>query len=237
MRIDIITLFPKMFEGPLTESIIKRAVEKDKVTIVLHNLRDYALDKHGTVDDTPYGGGAGMVLKVDVLDRALQQVIQQGQKEQQITELPYRILTTPQGQVYKQSMARQLATKRWCVIVCGHYEGYDERIRQFVDSEISIGDYILTGGEIPALALIDSLVRLLPGVIGKEASHQDESHETGLLEYPHYTRPEKYKGLAVPELLLKGNHAAIASWRQEQAEQRTKERRPDLLGREIDKNS
>lgn len=223
MRIDIITLFPTMFTGPLTESIVKRAVEQGKVTINLHQLRDFATDRHGTVDDSPYGGGAGMVLRVDVIDRALQSVKEQGTGE------PYILLMTPQGQVFRQSIARQLAQKDWLILICGHYEGFDERVRNLVDAEISIGDYVLTGGELPAMVITDAVVRLLGGVLGKEASHQNDSHEHGLLEHPHYTRPEEYKGMKVPAELLSGNHALIDKWRTEQSLQRTRERRPDLL--------
>ena len=225
MRIDIITLFPDMFVGPLSESIIKRAIAASKVNIHLHQLRDYALDKHGTVDDSPYGGGAGMVLKVDVMDAALAAVKMQGPKN----TMPHVIAMTAQGRVLKQEIARELSTKEWVIILCGHYEGFDERILSFVDEEISIGDFVLTGGELPAMVVTDAVVRLLPGVLGKEASHQDESHENGLLEYPHYTRPEEFKGMAVPEVLKSGNHAVIEAWRREQSVERTKQRRPDLL--------
>lgn len=226
MRIDIITLFPDMFTGPLSESIIKRAIANDKVVINLHQLRDYAPDRHGTVDDAPYGGGAGMVLKVDVIDRALQAVKASGEAGIQ----PFVMLMTPQGQVFKQQKARELSNKEWLIFLCGHYEGFDERVRSLVDAELSLGDYVLTGGELAAMVMTDAIVRLLPGVLGKEASHQDESHEDGLLEYPHYTRPDEYKGQIVPEILKSGNHAAIEQWRREQSVLRTKERRPDLLG-------
>lgn len=226
MRIDIITLFPSMFNGPFAESIVKRAREKGIVEIELYYLRDYATSKHGTVDDTPYGGGAGMVLKVDVVDRALSEI-----RERRIRDgkEPYIILTTPQGQVFKQAKARELSDKEWLIVICGHYEGYDERIRSLADEEISIGDYVLTGGELPAMIIVDAVTRLLPGVLGKEESHGDDSHETGLLEYPHYTRPEEYKGQTVPAVLKSGNHTAIEAWRKEEALKRTKERRPDLL--------
>lgn len=227
MRIDIITLFPDMFTGPLSESILKRAIAAGKVEIHLHQLRDYATDKHGTVDDTPYGGGAGMVLKVDVMDAALSAVKAAGPAD----TTPYVIAMTAQGRVFKQSIARELVEKNWTIILCGHYEGFDERILSFVDNEISLGDFVLTGGELPAAVVTDAIVRLLPGVLGKEASHQDESHENGLLEYPHYTRPDEYKGMGVPEVLKSGNHAAIEKWRREQSIERTKQRRPDLLSK------
>ncbi len=230
MRIDIITLFPSMFTGPLTESIIKRAVESNTLQIKLHNLRDYALDKHGTVDDSPYGGGAGMVLKVDVMDRAIESIIKLGQTELKTSQQPHILMMTPQGEKYSQPMAKQLAQNEWLLILCGHYEGYDERIRSLVNQELSIGDFVLTGGELPAMVVIDSIARLIPGVLGKEASHQEESFENNLLEYPHYTRPDNYKDMTVPEVLLNGNHAAIAQWRKEQATKRTQERRPDLAG-------
>lgn len=225
MRIDIITLFPSMFTGPLSESIIKRAIVAEKIKIITHQLRDYALDKHGTVDDTPYGGGAGMVLKVDVMDSAIKAVVAHGPKETK----PHIVLMTPQGRVLKQAVAKELSSKDWIVLVCGHYEGFDERIRSLVDDEISIGDYVLTGGELAAMVITDAVVRLLPGVLGKEASHQEESHENNLLEYPHYTRPDTYNNLAVPDILKSGNHAAIEKWRCEQSHDRTARRRPDLL--------
>lgn len=221
MRIDIITLFPDMFTGPLTESIVKRAVADHKLEIVLHNLRDYALDKHGTVDDSPYGGGAGMVLKVDVMDRAIQAVVADGPK-------PHIVLMTPQGRVFKQAIARELAQHERLLLICGHYEGFDERIRSLVDEELSIGDYVLTGGELAAMVVTDAVVRLMPGVLGKDESSAEESHENDLLEYPHYTRPEEYRGQKVPTELLSGNHALIKSWRENQAKARTAERRPDL---------
>ena len=228
MRIDVITLFPQMFSGPLSESIIKRAQEKGTVSIHLHQLRDSALDKHSTVDDKPYGGGAGMVLKVDVIDAALKAVIAQG-KSDNITADPYIILLTPQGATYHQKTARSLSIKPWLIVLCGHYEGFDERIRTLVHEEISIGDYVLTGGELAAMVVVDSVVRLLPGSLGKEASHEDESHEQGLLEYPQYTRPEQYNGAKVPEVLLSGNHAEILKWRRNEAIKRTQFRRPDML--------
>ncbi len=228
MRIDIITLFPTMFTGPLSESIIQRGITHKALTIRLHDLRAAAIDKHRTVDDSPYGGGAGMVLKVDVMDAALAKVISDGQLDQPENK-PYIVLMTPQGKPFKQSIARELSVKPWLILICGHYEGFDERIRSLVDVEISIGDYILTGGELAAMVVTDAVARLIPGVLGKEQSHQEESYEDGLLEYPHYTRPELYKGLAVPPELLSGNHAAIKAWRAEQAKQRTQQRRPDLL--------
>jgi tRNA (guanine37-N1)-methyltransferase len=225
MRIDIITLFPEMFTGPFSESIIKRAQAAGQAEIHLHQLRDYAIDKHGTVDDTPYGGGAGMVLKVDVMDAALTAVKTDGPADVK----PHILLMTPQGEPFKQQKARQLAEHEWLIILCGHYEGFDERIRVLVDQEVSIGDYVLTGGELAAMVITDAVIRLLPGVLGKQASHEDDSHENGLLEYPHYTRPDEYNGQGVPDVLKSGNHAVIEKWRREQSLERTKTRRPDLL--------
>lgn len=222
-RIDILTLFPDMFTGPFGESIIKRAVNNGSVSIHLHQLRDYATDKHKTVDDTPYGGGAGMVLRVDVIDHAINSII----KANNIT--PYKILLTPQGQVFNQATARQLSSQLSILLICGRYEGFDERVRGLVDAEISIGDYVLSGGELPAMVVVDAIVRLLPGAIGNDASHRDESHEKGLLEYPQYTRPEEHNGQAVPPVLLSGNHADINSWRAEQARVKTQSQRPDLI--------
>ncbi|EKD79829.1 MAG: tRNA (guanine-N(1)-)-methyltransferase [uncultured bacterium] len=224
MRIDIITLFPEFFEGLKTHSVIGRAVGNGTIEVVTHNLRDYSTDKYKTVDDRPYGGGPGMVLKVDVLHRALIDV-----RRKTSDESAKVILLTPQGQVYKQKIAQELAKESNLILICGHYEGFDERIREYVDLEISIGDYVLTGGEIPAMMIMDSIVRLLPGVLGDDASSVDESHSEGLLEYPQYTRPEEYDGKKVPAILLGGNHPKIEKWRREQAKERTKARRPDLL--------
>jgi len=224
MRIDIITLFPEFFEGLKTHSVIGRAVGNGTIKIVTHNLRDYSTDKYKTVDDRPYGGGPGMVLKVDVLHRALIDV-----RRKTSDESAKVILLTPQGQVYKQKIAQELAKESNLILICGHYEGFDERIREYVDLEISIGDYVLTGGEIPAMIVVDSVARLLPGVLGDDVSSSDESHSDGLLEYPQYTRPEEYEEKKVPTILLGGNHAKIEKWRREQAKERTKIRRPDLL--------
>lgn len=231
MQIDIITLFPDMFTGPLTMSILKRAQENGSVTINLHQLRDHAIDKHGTVDDTPYGGGAGMVLRVDVIDKALASVIDKGKAKFGPNAKPFTLLMTPQGRVFNQNSARQLSECEWLILICGHYEGFDERVRTLVDQEISIGDFVLTGGELPAMVITDAVTRLLPGAIGKEASHQEESHENGLLEYPHYTRPDTYKGMPVPEILKSGNHAAIQNWRKAQSIEKTKKQRPDMMSK------
>ena len=216
-RIDILTIFPEMFQEVLNSSIIGRAQKKNLVKIKAHNLRDWTKDKHKTVDDKPFGGGAGMVMKVDVVDRALQ-------------SLPpgHKILLTPQGKTFNQKTAQRLSKLNKLILVCGHYEGFDERIRSLVDEEISLGDYVLTGGEIPAMVMTDAVVRLIPGVIEAE-SLKDESFSQNLLEYPQYTRPEEYKKMKVPAVLLSGNHEKIKQWRQQEAEKRTKKRRPDLF--------
>ena len=226
MRIDILTIFPEMFAGPFDQSIIKRAKDKKLVTIKIHNLRDWTRDKHKTVDDKPFGGGAGMVMKVDVVDSALRSLKRKknppaGGEKRKI------ILLTPQGKNFNQLLAQKLSKQQHLILICGHYEGFDERIRCLVDEEISIGDYILTGGEIPAMTIVDAVVRLIPGVIEAESLHE-ESFSSGLLEYPQYTRPEIYKKMKVPAVLLSGNHEKINKWRQEKAKKRTLSRRPDL---------
>ena len=217
MKIDIITLFPNLFKSVFSESLISRAQKNKICEIEIHNLRNWTQDKHKTVDDRPFGGGPGMVMKVDILDKALKSFPK-----------GYKILLTPQGKLFNQKIAKKLAKEKNLILICGHYEGFDERIRDLVDEEISIGDYVLTGGEIPAMAVLDCVVRLLPGVVGKEASLEEESFSVGLLEYPQYTRPENYQGKKVPEILLSGNHAKITKWRTEEAKKRTKKRRPDL---------
>ncbi|MEK7622489.1 MAG: tRNA (guanosine(37)-N1)-methyltransferase TrmD [Patescibacteria group bacterium] len=218
MKIDIITLFPNLFKSVFSESLIGRAQKNKICEIKIHNLRDWTKDKHKTVDDRPFGGGPGMVMKVDILDKALKSFPK-----------GYKILLTPQGKLFNQKIAKKLAKEKNLILICGHYEGFDERIRDLVDEEISIGDYVLTGGEIPAMAVLDCVVRLLPGVVGKEASLEEESFSVGLLEYPQYTRPENYQGKKVPEILLSGNHAKITKWRTEEAKKRTKKRRPELI--------
>jgi len=219
----VITLFPEMFENVLGTSILKRAQEKKLVEIKLHQLRDWSKDKHRTVDDRPYGGGPGMVLKVDVVEPAIRSVIRDqgsGIRESKKSRI---ILLTPQGKRYSQKMARELAQEERLILVAGHYEGFDERIREFVDEEISIGDYVLTGGELPAMVIIDSVVRLVPGALGDEESAKNESFEKdGLLDFPNYTRPVEYKGLKVPEVLLSGNHAKIEKWRKKMAKEKSK---------------
>ncbi len=222
MHIDVLTLFPEMFTSPMNSSLIKKALATDKFTFKAHQLRDWAIDKHGTVDSPPFGGGAGMVLRVEPFDKAL--------KDLDPNHTAHRILMTPQGTPFKQIRAKELSSQHnHLILLCGHYEGFDERIRQhLVDEEISLGDFVLTGGEIPAMAVIEATARLLPGVVGKEESLADESHSTNLLEYPHYTRPEVYNNWSVPEVLLSGHHANIETWRREQSVARTKSRRPDL---------
>lgn len=222
MRIDILTLFPGMFQGPLGESIVGRAVEAGQVQLCLHNIRDWAGDRHRTVDDTPYGGGAGMVMKADVLGAAIEAIRSLGERA------PVTLLT-PQGRPLTQEVVRELAGRPRLILVCGHYEGIDERARLLhVDDEISIGDYVLTGGELPAMVVIDAVVRLLPGVLDDESLLQD-SHHQGLLEYPHYTRPASYGGLGIPPKLLSGHHAEIERFRRQESLRRTLLRRPDLL--------
>lgn len=222
MHFDILTLFPEMFTGPLTTSILGKAQMSGLVTVDVWNIRDYALDKHKIVDDTPYGGGAGMVLKADVLVRALEAV--QGDSRAPIVYL------SPQGRVFSQEMAAQLATLPRLILLSGHYEEIDERVREhWVDFELSIGDYVLTGGELPAMVVVDAVTRLLPGVLGDETSAQQDSFQDGLLDYPHYTRPATFRGKSVPEVLLSGHHGNIARFRLKEALRRTLVRRPDLL--------
>lgn len=225
MKIDVLTLFPEMFEGVLHRSILKKAEEGEKAAYNVVNFRDYADNKHQTVDDYPYGGGAGMVLKPQPIFDAVGALTakKEGTK-------PRVILMCPQGERYTQAKAEELAKEEHLIFICGHYEGYDERIREhLVTDEISIGDYVLTGGELGAMVVIDSVVRLLPGVLGKEASHVNDSFSTGLLEHPHYTRPADFRGMKVPDTLLSGNHAHIDEWRERESFRRTVERRPDLL--------
>ena len=219
MRIDILTLFPKMFEGFLNESIIKRAIEKKLVEINIINFRQFSKLNNEQVDDTPYGGGSGMVLMVEPIVNAI---------EAYKTSDTKVILMCPQGKPYKQEKAKELSYEKHIILVCGHYEGYDERIREFVDEEISIGDYILTGGEIPAMAICDSVVRLVDGVIKKE-SYMEESFTNNLLDYPTYTKPADFRGLKVPEVLLSGNHEKIKEYRINEQIKRTRDRRPEML--------
>ena len=227
MHIDILTLFPEMFQGPFNFSILKRAIDHRLVSINIHNIRDYTHDKHHTADDYAYGGGAGMILKPEPIFEAVESI--KSDIKQEIGELSV-ILLTPQGRLFSQQIAQELSAYSHLIFICGHYEGVDERVREhLVTDEISIGDYVLSGGELAAMVVVDAVVRLLPGVLGSEASLVDDSHVAGLLEYPQYTRPVEYRGWSVPEVLLSGNHAQIAKWRREQAIRRTQERRPELL--------
>ncbi len=217
MKISILTLFPDMFAGPFTHSIVKRALDQNKVTIRLVNIRDFATDSYKTVDGRPYGGGVGMILRVDVVDRALKSLTK-----------GHTILLDAGGTPYTQHAARRLSTLDHLIFICGHYEGVDARIRSLIDEEISVGDYILTGGEIPAMTIVDSVVRLLPGVLTKPAATIGESFTTPILEYPQYTEPREYKGARVPDILLSGNHKAIEEWRKQKAQEKTRQVRPDL---------
>lgn len=218
------TLFPAMFDGVFTSSILGKAREKDLVELNTVNFRDYANNKHNTVDDYPYGGGGGMVLKPEPLFAAVEDVTSG------LESKPRVILMCPQGEPFSQKKAEELAAERHLIFICGHYEGYDERIREhLVTDELSIGDYVLTGGELPAMVVIDSVVRLLPGVLGNETSAVTDSFSTGLLEYPHYTRPANFRGWEVPEVLISGHHGNIEEWRRKQSLERTWRKRPDLL--------
>jgi len=228
MHIDILTLFPEMFQGPFSSSILKRAIDRKLVSVSLYNIRDYTHDKHHVVDDYPYGGGAGMVLKPEPIFEAVES-IKSGYVERESSRLPV-ILLTPQGRRFSQEIAYELTKYSHLILICGRYEGVDERVcEHLVTDEISIGDYVLSGGELAAMVVVDAVVRLLPGVLGSEASAIDDSHATGLLEYPQYTRPAVYREWSVPPVLLSGDHAQIAKWRREQAIRRTLERRPELL--------
>lgn len=221
MNIYYLTLFPDMYEGILGASILKRAKDKGIVDYHMINFRDFSNDKHNKVDDYPYGGGAGMVLKPEPVFNAMESLDIKGQKRV--------ILMCPQGRPFDQNLAEELAEEDNIVFINGHYEGYDERIRTLVTDEVSIGDYVLTGGELASLTMTDAIVRLIPDVLSNEASHQEDSFSTGMLEHPHYTRPREYRGMKVPDVLLSGNHKLIDEWRHEQSLKRTRERRPDLL--------
>lgn len=220
MKIDILTLFPEMFDGFLNTSIIKRAREDMHVSINVHNFRDYSLDKHNRVDDYPYGGGAGMVLMCEPIFRAIESIK---------TDESLVIMLSPTGKVFKQSVAIDLSKEKHLILLCGHYEGFDERIKTIVDMELSIGDYVLTGGEVPAMVITDAITRLIPGVITSE-SLDSESFNDGLLDYPNYTRPEVFRGMRVPEVLLSGHHKNIEKYRYEERIRRTRENRSDLTG-------
>ena len=221
MKVDVLTLFPGMFSGPLDESIIKRARASGTLEFKVHNLRDWTHDRHRTVDDKPFGGGPGMLLKPEPIFEAVESLRDENTRV---------VLLAPAGRPFNQSVARELARYSHLLMVCGSYEGFDERVRgHLADDELSIGDYVLTNGALPAMVIIDTVVRLLPGVLGDDGSAVDESFSHGLLEYPHYTRPADFRGWKVPEVLLSGNHAEIEKWRQEQSLKRTEARRPDLL--------
>ncbi|MEA5114655.1 MAG: tRNA (guanosine(37)-N1)-methyltransferase TrmD [Geobacteraceae bacterium] len=223
MKIDILTLFPDMFKGPFSESMIKLALEKGLIEIDIHNIRDYAVDRHRTTDDYPYGGGAGMVMKVEPLVSCLEAV----RKRRTGSKI---VLTSPRGRLFTQSVARELAGEEALTIICGRYEGVDERVSElFVDEEISIGDFVITGGEPAAIVIVDAVARLIPGVLGSCESAADDSFSNGLLEYPQYTRPPEFRGMEVPSVLLSGNHGEIARWRRRESLKKTLLVRPDLL--------
>ncbi len=227
MRIDILSLFPKMFDGPFDESIVKRAVDRGLVSLFIHNFREFAHDKHNTVDDYSFGGGEGMVLKPEPLFEAVESI-----KGTMGDSAGPVILLTPQGRLFCHQIAQELSKEQNLVLICGHYEGVDERVREhLVTDEISIGEYVLTGGELAAMVVVDAVVRLLPGALGSEQAASEDSYAKGFLEYPQYTRPRVYRGWEVPEVLLSGNHKEIARWRWEQAIERTLLRRPDLLAK------
>ena len=222
MHFDIFTLFPDMFQGPFAESMLKRAQERGLLSIALHNIRDATSDKHHVVDDYPYGGGVGMVMKPEPIFTAVEAVYQGG---------PI-ILLSPQGRLFNQQIARTLAQESRVTLLCGHYEGVDERVcRHLATDELSIGDYVLTGGELAAMVVVDAVSRLIPGVLGADASIQEESHSENLLEYPQYTRPPEFRGWRVPDILLSGHHAQIARWRRKESLRRTREQRPDLFAK------
>ena len=226
MKIDVLTLFPEMFAGPLDVSIVQRARKNGLLNLRVHNLRDWTHDRHKTVDDRPFGGSAGMVLKPEPLFEAVESL---GNEQTKV------ILLTPAGRPFSQAIARELAQDEHLLFICGSYEGVDERVREaLVDDELSIGNYVLTNGGLPAMVIIDAVTRLLPGALGDDESAKDESFSHGLLEYPHYTRPAEFRGMKVPDVLLSGHHAEIDRWRAEQSRQRTARQRPDLLN---DKNS
>jgi len=220
MKIDVLTLFPEMFAGPLDYSMVKRAREAGQLDLRLVNLRDFTHDRHKTVDDKPFGGGPGMLLKPEPIFEAVETLA---------NEKTRVLMMTPSGRTFNQQIARELATYEHLLFLCGAYEGFDERVRTLVHDELSIGDFVLTNGALPAMVIIDAVTRLLPGVLGDDQSAVDESFSNGLLEYPHYTRPAEFRGMKVPEVLLSGNHAEIEKWRREQSRKRTEERRPDLL--------
>lgn len=228
MRADIVTLFPELFESFLATSFVGKAIKGGELSVRLRSPREHGLGKHRSVDDTPYGGGSGMVMRVDVLVACMEALDAEAAASGE--PRARRILLTPQGKPFAQPAAVRLASEPAIMLICGRYEGFDERVRGFVDEEISLGDFVMTGGEVAAMAIVEATVRLIPGVLGNIESIREESHgEGGLLEYPQYTRPAEFRGLAVPEVLAGGNHAEIAKWRHEQSRMRTRERRPDLF--------
>lgn len=227
MIVDVITLFPEIIKTYISFGVLKKAVEAGYIEVRIHNLRDFTKDRHRTVDDYPYGGGSGMVLKPEPVFEAVEHIKSDGMER-------LVILLTPQGKVFNQQMARKLSEeKRGLLFICGRYEAIDERVRSIADEEISIGDYVLTGGELPALVIIDSISRLIPGVLGNYGSTVEESFEWGILDYPHYTRPPEFRGMRVPEILLSGDHEAIRRWRRKEALRRTLEKRPELLEKAV----
>lgn len=225
MRFFVLSLFPEMFDGVLNHSILKRAIQQERLTVEHYNIRDFARDRHNMVDDTPYGGGSGMVMKPEPIFAAVEHVVDRHQLDSYTV-----ILLTPQGQTLTQSLAKSLAHEENLILLCGHYEGVDERVRlALVDREISIGDYVLTGGELAAMVVIDVVARMIPAVVGSAQSVVNDSFYGALLDYPHYTRPREFRGMMVPDILLSGNHQQIDAWRKQHAMQRTRKRRPDLL--------
>ncbi len=223
MRFDVLTIFPEIIESYISVSIIKRAIDKGIIDVRVHNIRDYTTDKHRQVDDYPYGGGSGMIFKPEPLFNAIEAIMKDGISR-------HRILTSPGGRVFTQEVAGEFAEKHSAImIICGRYEGVDERVKVLIDEEVSIGDYVLTGGELASLVIIDAVSRLVPGVLGDECSAEDESFSTGLLEYPQYTRPSVFRGMRVPDVLLSGNHQEIKRWRRKEALRRTLKRRPEML--------
>ncbi|MBP1040715.1 tRNA (guanosine(37)-N1)-methyltransferase TrmD [Vagococcus sp. BWB3-3] len=224
MRIDVLTLFPRMFEGPLRESILGKAIEKELLAVYVHNFRDFSDNKHQQVDDYPYGGGAGMLLKAQPIHASLEAI-----RESSPATSKRVVLLDPAGKKFDQSLAEEFSEEEHLIFICGHYEGYDERIRSFVTDEVSLGDYVLTGGELGAMVMIDATVRLLPEVLGNDESAKTDSHSTGLLEHPQYTRPAEYLGMEVPEVLRNGNHKLIAEWQLKESLRRTYLRRPEML--------
>jgi tRNA (guanine37-N1)-methyltransferase len=231
MQFEVFTLLPEVFPPYLQSSILQRARQRGLIDVHVHNIRDYTHDKHHTTDDTPYGGGGGMVMKPEPVFEAVESVLGSASNQTQSMPVPI-ILLTPQGRVFTQRVAEELARYERIALLCGRYEGVDERIREhLVTDEISVGDYVLTGGELPALLIIDAVSRLIPGVLGDPTGAQDDSHSMGLLEYPHYTKPAEFRGWKVPDILLSGDHAKIETWRREQALSRTLKKRPDMIGK------